>query len=35
MGRDYIDCRALELTDLQASGLVYSLFLENTEKMKA
>ena len=35
MGRDYRDYRVSELTDSQVSGLVYTWFLENTEKMKA
>ena len=33
--RDYSDCRASELTDSQVSGLIFSWFLENTEKTKA
>ena len=32
MDRDYSDRSASELTDRQASGFVYSWFLENTEK---
>ena len=35
MDRDYSNCRALELTDHQVSGFVFSWFLENTEKTKA
>ena len=35
MGRDTSYYRALELTDLQVSGFVFSWFLENTEKTKA
>ena len=35
MCRDYSYCGALELTDRQVSGFVYSWFLENTEKTKA
>ena len=35
MGRDYSNCRASELTDLQVSGFVFSWFLENTEKTRA
>ena len=34
MGRDYSYCRALELTDHQVSGFVYSWFLENAEKRR-
>ena len=35
MGRDYSNCRASELTDLQVSGFVFSWFLKNTEKTRA
>ena len=35
MARDYSLCRALELTDHQVSGFVFSWFLENTENTKA
>ena len=35
MDRDYSYCRASELTDLQVSGFVFSLFLANTDKTKA
>ena len=34
MGRDCSDYRASELTDSQVSGLVFSWFLENTEKTR-